>query len=113
MLASGKDVFTPKRAEKTSLLQKDMKNSELKEYLNTFSDDANVVLLLANPMKRKLYEVERVDFITDMEQPVFCVTVGEAKDMDEDMVTACEEDERDAENLAGQMEITDFPEVMP
>ena len=90
-----------------------MKNSELKEYLNTFSDDANVVLLLANPMKRKLYEVERVDFITDMEQPVFCVTVGEAKDMDEDMVTACEEDERNAENLAGQMEITDFPEVMP
>ena len=90
-----------------------MKNSELKEYLNTFSDDANVVLLLANPMKRKLYEVERVDFITDMGQPVFCVTVGEAKDMDEDMVAACEEDERNAENLAGQMEITDFPEVMP
>ena len=90
-----------------------MKNSELKEYLNTFSDDANVVLLLANPMKRKLYKVERVDFITDMEQPVFCVTVGEAKDMDEDMVAACEEDERNAENLAGQMEITDFPEVMP
>ena len=90
-----------------------MKNSELKEYLNTFSDDANVVLLLANPMKRKLYEVERVDFITDMEQLVFCVTVGEAKDMDSDMVAACEEDERNAENLAGQMEITDFPEVMP
>ena len=90
-----------------------MKNSELKEYLNTFSDDANVVLLLANPMKRKLYEAERVDFITDMGQPVFCVTVGEAKDMDEDMVAACEEDERNAENLAGQMEITDFPEVMP
>ena len=90
-----------------------MKNIELKEYLNTFSDDANVVLLLANPRKRKLYEVERVDFITDMEQPVFCVTVGEAKDMDEDMVKACEEDERNEENLAGQMEITDFPEVMP
>ena len=90
-----------------------MKNSELKEYLNTFSDDANVVLLLANPMKRKLYEVERVDFITDMEQPVFCVTVGEAKDMDSDMIAACEEDERNAENLFGQMEITDFPEVLP
>ena len=90
-----------------------MKNSELKEYLNTFPDYADISLILANPMKRKLYEVERVDFITDMGQPVFCVTVGEAKDMDEDMVTACEEDERDAENLAGQMEITDFPEVMP
>ena len=90
-----------------------MKNSELKEYLNIFPDDENIVILLANPMKRKLYEVERVDFITDMEQPVFCVTVGEAKDMDSEMVAACEEDERNAENLSGQMEITDFPEVMP
>ena len=90
-----------------------MKNSELKEYLNTFPDYADISLILANPMKRKLYEVERVDFITDMEQPVFCVTVGEAKDMDEDMAKACEDDERNAENLAGQMEITDFPDVMP
>ena len=90
-----------------------MKNSELKEYLNIFPDDANVVILLANPRKRKLYEVERVDFITDIEQPVFCVTVGEAKDMDSDMIAACEEDERNAENLSGQMDITDFPEVMP
>ena len=90
-----------------------MKNSELKEYLNMFSNDADVSLILSNPMKRKLYEVERVDFITDMEQPVFCVTVGEAKDMDSDMIAACEEDECNAENLAVQMEITDFPEVMP
>lgn len=103
MLASGKDVFTPKK----------MKNSELKEYLNTFPDDADISLILANPRKRKLYEVERVDFITDMGQPVFCVTVGEEKDMDADMVAACEEDERKSENLSGQMEITDFPEVMP
>ena len=90
-----------------------MKNSELKEYLNTFSDDADISLILANPRKRKLYEVDRVDFITDMEQPVFCVTVGGAKDMDADMVAACEEDERNAENMDGQMEITDFPEVLP
>ena len=41
------------------------------------------------------------------------MTVGEAKDMDSDMVAACEEDERKADNLSGQMEITDFPEVMP
>ena len=90
-----------------------MKNSELKEYLNTFPDDADISLIFFFLWKRKLYEVERIDFITDIGQPVFCVTVGEAKDMDEDMVTACEEDERNAENLAGQMEITDFPEVMP
>ena len=90
-----------------------MKNSELKEYLNTFPDDADMSLILANPMKRKLYEVERVDFITDMEQPVFCVTVGEAKNMDSEMVAVCEECERESENLSGQMEIIDFPEVMP
>ena len=77
--------------------KKDMKNSELKEYLNAFSDDADISLILANPRKRKLYEVERVDFITDMEQPVFCVTVLEAKDMDSDMIAACEEDERNGE----------------
>ena len=90
-----------------------MKNSELQDYLSTFPDDADVSLILTNPRKRKLYEVERVDFITDMGQPVFCVTVGEEKDMDADMVAACEEDERKSENLSGQMEITDFPEVMP
>ena len=90
-----------------------MKNSELKEYLNTFQDDADISLIFANPRKRKLYEVERIDFIMDIGQPVFCVTVGEAKGIDADMVTACEEDERNEENLAGQMEITDFPEVMP
>ena len=90
-----------------------MKNCELKEYLNTFPDDADISLILANPRERKVYEVERVDFITDMGQPVFCVTVGEAKDMDSDMVAVCEECERNADNLSGQMEITDFPEVMP
>ena len=90
-----------------------MKNSELKEYLNTFPDDADISLILANPMKRKLYNLERVDFITDVVKPVFCITVGEARDMDSDMIAACEEDERNAENLSGQMEIADFPEVLP
>ena len=90
-----------------------MKNSELKEYLNTLPDDSDISLILANPRKRKLYEAERVDFITDMEQPVFCVTVGEAKDMDSDMVAVREECERNADNLSGQMDITDFQEVMP
>ena len=33
--------------------------------------------------------------------------------MDAELVAACEEDERNAENMDGQMEITDFPEVMP
>ena len=33
--------------------------------------------------------------------------------MDVEMVAACEEDERNAENIKGQMDITDFPEVLP
>ena len=44
---------------------------------------------------------------------MFCIEVGEEKDMDAEMVAACEEDERSADDLEGQMDITDFPEVLP
>lgn len=90
-----------------------MKNSELKEYINTFPDDADVSLILANPRKRKLYECVDVIFITDQGQPIFCIDVGQESDMDEELVAACEEDERNAENMDGQMEISDSPEVLP
>ena len=90
-----------------------MKNSELKEYLNTFPDDAPVSVILANPRKRKLYECVDAFGVTGEGQPIFCIDVGEAKDMDDEMVAACEECERDSENIEGQMDITDFPEVMP
>ena len=33
--------------------------------------------------------------------------------MDDELVAACEECEQDAENIEGQMDITDFPEVLP
>lgn len=90
-----------------------LKNSELKEYLNTFPDDAPVSVILANPRKRKLYSLENILYITDQGQPVFCIDVGEEKDMDAEAVTACEECEQNSKNLEGRMEITDFPEVMP
>ena len=90
-----------------------MKNSELKEYLNTFPDDAQVSVILANPRKRKLYECVDAFGVTGEGHPIFCIDVGEAKDMDAEMVNACEECERDAENIEGQMCITDFPEVLP
>lgn len=90
-----------------------MKNSELKEYLNTFPDDAQVSVILANPRKRKLYECVDAFGVTGEGQPIFCIDVGEEKDMDAEMVAACEEDERDAEELEGRMDITDFPEVLP
>ena len=90
-----------------------MNNSELKEYLNTFPHDAAVSVILANPRKRKLYECVDAFGVTGEGQPIFCIDVGEEKNMDADMVAACEDDERDVENIEGQMDITDFPEVLP
>lgn len=70
-----------------------MKNIELKEYLNTFPDDAKISLILANPGKRKLYECEKVFTVRDMGSPVFCIDVGKESDMDAEMAAACETDE--------------------
>lgn len=101
MLASEKDPL---------LLDKKMKNSKVKEYLNMFPDDADFNILIANPKERKLYPVKDIGGINDMGFPVLCVEVGHEQDMDADMIEACEEDERNAENLEGQMELADFPE---
>ena len=90
-----------------------MTNKELKEYLNTFPDDAPVSVILANPKKRKLYSVDNITVITDQAQAVFCIEVGEETNMDAEMVATCEEDEKSTPNIEGQMELTDFPEVMP
>ena len=90
-----------------------MKNSELKEYLNTFPDDADVSVIIANPKGRKLYPLKEYCAITDMGYPVFGLQVGEPKDFDDEMIAAAEEDERNAQQLEGQMEIADFPEVLP
>ena len=78
-----------------------------------FPDDSEISIILANPRKRKLYEFEGIMSITDLGNPVFCIDVGEESDMDEEMVSDYEEDERNADELDGQMHITDFQEVMP
>ena len=101
------------QSEAYAVSLKKMTNKELKEYLNTFPDDAQVSFILANPRKRKLYENTNTFGITDQGQPVFCIEVGEEKDMDAEMVAACEADEKAADDLEGQMDISDFPEVMP
>ena len=90
-----------------------MKNSELQDYLSTFQDDVDVSYILANQRERKLYECVNVFGVIDAPNPLFCIDVGEEKDIDADMVAACEGCERDAENIEGQMDITDFPEVLP
>ena len=86
-----------------------MNNGELKEYLNTFPNDASISVILANPKKRKLYEINKIYIGSDFGHPVFFIDVGKESDMDAEMVKACEVDE----NVAGQMEIEDFPEVLP
>lgn len=86
-----------------------MNNGELKEYLNRFPDDASLSVILANPKKRKLYEINKIYIASDFEHPVFIIDVGKESDMDAEMVKACEEDE----NMEGQMEIEDFQEYMP
>lgn len=78
-----------------------MNNGELKEYLNRFPDDASLSVILANPKKRKLYEINKIYIASDFEHPVFIIDVGKESDMDAEMVKACEEDE----NMEGQMEI--------
>ena len=85
-----------------------MKNSELKEYVNSFTDDALVSIICANPRKRKLYKLEDVMWVTDQGQPLILIDIGEESDMDAELVAACEEDEMD-----GQLDLTDFPEIMP
>ena len=90
-----------------------MKNSELKEYLNMFPDEEDVVILLANPKMRKKYEHANTFCITDQHMPILCIEVGRELNLDAEEVAACEECEREAEQLVGQMNITDFPEVLP
>ena len=90
-----------------------MKNSELKEYVNSFPDDAPVSIICANPRKRKLYKLENVMWVTDQGQPLILIDLGKESDMDAEMISDCEEDEKSADDLEGQMQIEDFPEVMP
>lgn len=94
-------------------LKEEMINGELKEYLNTFPDDVNISLFLANPRERKLYEVVNYFGITDTLNPTFCIEVGKVTDMDEELIVVCEEEEREKRQLTGQMSFNDFPEVMP
>lgn len=78
-----------------------------------FPNDTDVSIIVANHKERKRYEWEQVDFITDVGFPVFGIIVGKEFDMDEEEAAICEECEKEAQQLAGQMNITDFPEVMP
>lgn len=90
-----------------------MKNSELKEYVNSFPDDVPVNIICTNPRKRKLYKLENVMWVTDQGQPLILIDIGKEADMDAEMIAACKEDEKSADDLEGQMQIEGFLEVMP
>jgi hypothetical protein len=79
-----------------------MKNSELKELLSHFPDDAEISLLLEDPKKRKLYTVKNVIAIISNVMIIPYIGTEETK-------KASEEDQE----LEGQMEIGDYPGVMP
>ena len=52
-------------------------------------------------------------WVTDQGQPLILIDIGEESDMDAEMIAACEADEKSTDDLEGQMQIEDFPEVMP
>ena len=80
-----------------------MKNKEFIEYLKNFKEDEEVCFILANPKKRMLYEINNKFVITDMDNPVICIEVGNEHPMDKEMIAACEEDEKLADVIPGQM----------
>ena len=90
-----------------------MSNTELQIYLSTYSGKENVSILLANPKERKLYKCENVMFISDHDTPIICIEVGESVDMDTQMVAVCEECEKENDIVEGQMEISDYPGIIP
>lgn len=90
--------------DKRRVSDKKMKNSELKEYLNSFPDDTEVSVIIANTKARKRYPLTDYHGITNMEQPVFLLEIGKPENLD---------DEKDTD-IPGQTNFeTDFPEVMP
>lgn len=80
-----------------------MKNSELKEYLDTFPADVEISVIIANPKERKRYPLKDYHGVTDLGKPVFLLEVGKPENLEE---------EKDAD-IPGQMEIGDIPGVMP
>lgn len=80
-----------------------MKNSELKEYLDTFPADAEVSVIIANPKERKRYPLKDYHGVTDLGKPVILLEVSKPERLD---------DEKDAD-IPGQMELVDIPGVMP
>ena len=72
-----------------------MKFIELKKYLDKFPDDEEVCMLLANQKERKFYKHNGIGGITERGYPVLVAEIIETLDMDEEMIKACEEDERE------------------
>ncbi len=90
-----------------------MSNAELQAYLADFPGKEDVSILLASPKERKLYKCNDVLVITDSENPVICIEVGESVDMDAELVAVCEQCEESNEILEGQMKIYDYPGIVP
>ena len=90
-----------------------MTNLEVQEYLKKYPDDASVSIIVANTKRRKVYEPKAALILTDAKIPAIVIDIENERKMHDEETAVCEECERDAENIKGQMDISDFPEVMP
>ena len=90
-----------------------MQNEELKRYFASYAGEKEVAILLANPQKRKMYECVGVELITDMGKPVIGIIVGEESNMESELVAVGKECESNDDILKGQMEISDYPGIVP
>ena len=80
-----------------------MKNRDLKEYLNTFPDDADISVVIMSRKENKRYPLIDYVGITDIGHPSFVFDIGKPEKM---------EDEAEAD-IPGQTDFNDFPEVLP
>lgn len=80
-----------------------MTKKEIVEYLERYSDDANLVILIANIKDRLRHGIKEYGFLFDekIECPVLCIEVAPGENMDEFMISACKEyeaEEHDGES---------------
>lgn len=80
-----------------------MVKRELKEYIDLFSDDTEVSVIIADIKTRKRYPITGHHGITDLDGPTFLLEIGKPEPLDE-MVN---------NTIPGQIGLEDFPEVLP
>ena len=71
-----------------------MSNKELIKYLQTFPEDADITIIIADIKNRVKYDCLDFILITDADHPVFCVEIGNAEPFDKELIECAAECER-------------------